>query len=574
MKPASIRWLTGAEAVAISLLAAPSSLVIAIYLLDRLGLAFTPTRMLAVAAVAPIGALVWLRPQAAWRASEAAGLIAVLAAVLGGLLWIARPSFLPLGSGPDLTHHLQLIGFIETHWTLVHDASVEWSIGEMVHYTPGSQALAALAGAWSGTDGLHAVHPLLAATVALKAGFLFLITLRLLAPDDAERSSQASGASQARRIALALASVVLLGLPIEYVLGSFVNDSFFAQVVSELFAVGMWWALTAWDDSPQWRPMAIFALAGSAAFLTWPVWIGAPFAALAAVVVWRADVPAKQRIEQILIASAPVVVVAGLYLVGRVGWITIIRTGGKILQPSLGQYGVSFLALSAAGVVAAFFERRARPTLAMTGGILLEMAALFAVARTRGPETPYMALKMFYLLVYPQAALGALALAGVFKFVEQRMMHTHASARPHSAAWIPSLVIAMLAVAVVSGARGTVATLRATPAISEPLVLAGAWARAHVPPDCVEYLVADSQTAYWLHLSALGNPRMSARTGDSATFRQRDAIVRWLTPGSLAYAVADLPTLPADVRGDLDIVASFGSAAVAKRHGPSSCPGT
>ena len=562
MKLASTRWLTGAEALAVSLLATLSSLVIAVYLLDRVGLAFTPNRMLAVAAAAAIGTIVWLRLHAVWRTGEAAALVGILVAVFGGLMWIARPSFLPLGSGPDLTHHLQLIGFIETHWTLVHEASVEWSIGEMVHYTPGSQALAALAGAWGGTDGLHAVYPLLAATVALKAGFLFLITLRLLPR------------GQAHRIPLALASVVLLGLPLGYVLGSFARDSFFAQVVSELFAVGMWWALTVWDESPQWRPMAIFALAGAAAFLTWPVWIGAPLAALPVVVFWRGNLSAKQRVAQILVASAPIVVVGGLYVVGRLGWVVIIRTGGEILKPSIGVYGVGFLALSAAGAVAALFERRARPTLVVAGAIVLEMTALLALARTRGPETPYMALKMFYLLVYPQSALGALALAVVYSSIEQRMTHTPAAARSRSAAWIPSVGVAILAAGVVPGARRTVAALQASPAISQPLVLAGEWARAHVPPACVEYLVADSHTAYWLHLSALGNPRMSARTGDSSTFIQRDAIVRWLTPGGLAYAVADLPTLPSDVRGDLDIIASFGSAAVAKRRGPFSCPGT
>ena len=51
------RWLTGAEALAVSLLAALSSVVVAVYLCDRLGFAFTPSRMLAVAAAAAIPAV-------------------------------------------------------------------------------------------------------------------------------------------------------------------------------------------------------------------------------------------------------------------------------------------------------------------------------------------------------------------------------------------------------------------------------------------------------------------------------------------------------------------------------------
>jgi hypothetical protein len=33
-----------------------------------------------------------------------------------------------------------------------------------------------------------------------------------------------------------------------------------------------------------------------------------------------------------------------------------------------------------------------------------------------------------------------------------------------------------------------------------------------------------------------------------------------------------LAALPRDIRNDLDIIADFGSAAVVKRRGPSSCP--
>ncbi len=327
---------------------------------------------------------------------------------------LARPDFLPLGSGPDLTHHLLLIGFIERHWTLVHDASVEWAIGEMVQYTPGSHALAALAGAWSGSDGLHALHPLLAATFALKVGFVFLVMLRLLPAASA-------------RIPLALSGIVLLGLPLAYDLGSFAHYSFVAQAVAELFAVGMWWTLTVWDESPDGRPMAIFALAGSAAFLTWPVWVGAPIAALVVLIVLHERLSSRERALQLLLASVPIGVVAGLYTIGRLGYTVIIRTGGDVLAPSLRVYGVVFLALTGAGVLAGAFERRARATIVFAGALLLESVALFALARTRGSETPYMALKMFYLLVYPQAALAALALAATFGGVTQYMMQTRAA---------------------------------------------------------------------------------------------------------------------------------------------------
>jgi hypothetical protein len=65
---------------------------------------------------------------------------------------------------------------------------------------------------------------------------------------------------------------------------------------------------------------------------------------------------------------------------------------------------------------------------------------------------------------------------------------------------------------------------------------------------------------------------MSARTGDFDTYKLTPALIRWLTPGGLPYAIADLPALPRDVRDELDVLSSFGTAAVVKRRGPSTCP--
>ena len=92
-----------------------------------------------------------------------------------------------------------------------------------------------------------------------------------------------------------------------------------------------------------------------------------------------------------------------------------------------------------------------------------------------------------------------------------------------------------------------------------------------MPAPCVEYLVGDDETAYWLHLAVLGNPRMSPRTGDNRTYEPTDAVVRWLTPGGLPYAIADLPALPRGVRDELDVMQAFGTAAVVRRRGPTSC---
>ena len=93
-----------------------------------------------------------------------------------------------------------------------------------------------------------------------------------------------------------------------------------------------------------------------------------------------------------------------------------------------------------------------------------------------------------------------------------------------------------------------------------------------MPPACVDYLVADDDSAYWLHLVVLGNARTTTRSLASETFEPQKAVVRWILPGGLPYAIAsDFESLPRDIRTTADTLARFGRAAVIKRRGESSC---
>ena len=63
---------------------------------------------------------------------------------------------------------------------------------------------------------------------------------------------------------------------------------------------------------------------------------------------------------------------------------------------------------------------------------------------------------------------------------------------------------------------------------------------------------------------------MSSRTADDRTFDPREQIIRWINPGGLPYAVADLAAIPKDVLAENDELARFGSAVVIKRRGSAS----
>ncbi len=534
-------------------LAACVSPILAAYLFDLAGLAFTPARMLAVLLVAAIAAFASVGDA---RPSRADGylLAGVVVAAAAWLLWLARPTLLPLSTGPDLTHHLMLIRYIEEHWRLVHDPGLERFLGEMAQYTPGSHILAALAGAWSGTDGLRALHPMQALTVALKCGFLFLIGLRLLPP-------------RAPR-ALALAGVVLLLAAPRYALGSLAEYGFVAQVVAELFVIAMWWAAVAWDARPDTRLGLVFGFTGAAAFLTWPVYAGPPALAFFLVIVLRTDLPVAARLRHLFTAYVPLAAFALVYLVGRLGWLQLAGTGGAAPWPSIAAYSLPLVALAVVGFVLTLIRRRGRGTALFVVSVLAQAAAFYVLATRAGAPQPYMALKMCYLLLWPMAACAVMALGELWLPVARLL----GDSRPRLAAAVATaVVLATLGLVVRPLVQAPARLHPLPPAVSLPLYDAGRWARTHVPAGCVEYLVGDDETAYWLHLAVLGNPRMSDRTGNNATYEPNDAVMRWLTPNGLPYAIADLPSLPRDVREELDVIQPFGTAAVVRRRGPSAC---
>jgi hypothetical protein len=543
------------EAIAASAVCFPALLIVLAYLGDAAGLPVAPFALLvlSLAGSAVIG--VRLGRQARWNHAELLCFAAVIVGVSAWIMSLAYPAWLPMGGGADLIHHLQLIDYIERNGHLVRDPAVEAYLGEMSHYTPGSHLLAVLAGAWIGSDGFHAYHLVLAVTVALKAGIVFLIARRLL-PEDVPS------------VPLSAAAVVLLLLPLFYVVGSFTRYSYFAQVVSELFAVAMWWATTMWAGARSYRPTLFFGLWGAAAFLTWPIWIGPPVLALAAVVLLSRPMSLRARVVALLAAVGPILVVAGLHARGRLGWLGIAQTGAEVRLPRFDDFGLVFVTLAVAGLVAGALRKQARPLTAFAAAILAQTIGLYMLAASHGAQVPYMAIKMIHLALYPAVVAGTLACAETWRAVARtRHRAWFRGVRAEQAAWIVAALAAALAVPHVARMP------RQPPTVSESLYEAGRWARANLPAECVDYLVSDELTAYWLHLAVLGSRRISARTADNRTFMPREAILRWILPGGLPFAVADLDALPRDIRDGTDQLARFGNAVVIERRGPSGACG-
>jgi hypothetical protein len=510
---------------------------IAGYAIDGLGFGLQPWAALAVGLVAV--SVLWLRPRSNDpQFADLAAWLGIVIFVVTVCLRMSWPSLVPPGRGPDLTHHLLLVDYIQQHGHLVHDRSLDGAMGEMAHYTPASHLLAVFAGAVFGVDGLRAFFPLTVFCAALTAGFVFLI---------ARRGGLA--------LPYAIVAVALLFLPAQYFFGAFTHDGFLAQTVSTLFAVGMWWAMVQWDDQPDAAGASVIAIFLAATFLAWPVWLGAPLLAFLAML-GRTDLAPRARVQQLAIVMVPLVTVFLAHSWNRWSWMLIVRTSGAVLHPSLDSLGGAGLPLLAlAGIFAVKSDRRARVTLVLLIGIVLQALALFAIARAQGADTPYMAFKMMYLAIYPMAILAADAVSRI----------SRGTPVSEPIGWL--LAAALLIVSV----RPVLAAPRSIPVVDLDLNAAGQWLRSNGGAACADYLVADAETAYWLHLAVLGNARSGDRMRELDRYDPRAAVAPWITSEGRSYAVADLRLLPDEVRSRVEVRKQFGSAAVIARPGTRHC---
>jgi hypothetical protein len=500
-------------------------------LIDAAGLGVQPWAAFAIALLITTGGVLSLR-QTIVNVPDLLAAVGVVAFVMATLLRLGWPSLLPPGRGPDLTHHLLLVDYIEQHHHLVHDRALGGAMGEMAHYTPGSHLLAVMAGAWFGTDGVHAFFPLAVLCSALTAAFVFLISRR-----------------HGVALQYALTGVLLLWLPLQYFFGAFTHDSFLAQTVSTLFAVAMWWAIVNWNDRPTMFNAAIIALLLIAVFLSWPIWLGPPLIVLLALLM-RADLSSRERLLHLAIVLVPFLAVALLHSWDRWGWMAIVRTSGAVLHPSLESLGWLLPVLAAIGARAALSDPRTRISVALLIVILLQSLTLFVVAKAQGADTPYMSFKMFYLAIYPMAVLAAVGIARLAR----------ATRAPDAVGWV---LAALLMIGVV---RPALAAPRSVPVVSDDLSAAGKWFRANVGTGCADYLVGDAETAYWLHLAVLGNSRSSQRMQEVDRYEPRAAMAPWITTEGRDYAIADLHLLPDEILARVEVAAQYGSAAVIKRR--------
>jgi hypothetical protein len=297
----------------------------------------------------------------------------------------------------------------------------------------------------------------------------------------------------------------------------------------------------------------------------------------AAVVAFRTALGLGARVRALALAVAPIAIVAAMHASGRMYALVIVRVPGFVAYPTIAMFGWWFLLLGGVGVIGAAMDHRARTVALLVAAIAVQAVVLYVVATMDGAARPYMALKMAFLVIYPLAVAASLTFAWAWTAAKVRLKPDATGVKvgaltPVVSGFSRTLPWALVAILAIVIARPLAAAPRPKPIVSQPLYLAGQWARENIAPGCVDYLVNNVYTAYWLHISVLGNARATPRSGDDDTYQPRQTLNRWILGGGVPYAITEnFEGLPKDIRTSVDVIARFGPAAVVKRRGPSSC---
>ena len=506
------------------------------YALDLLGLPIAPWALLAVFVIALGRAAVVLRPR------FDPGFLLVVAAMFAYAMWPASPGFLPVTNGPDVVHHLQLIHLIAASFRLPHDPSLAPYLNEMMSYTPGSHILAAVVAAWLRVDALRVVYPIAALFVAIKAGSLYVIARRVI------------GAAPGGPV-MALAAPLLALAPSAYFLGSFVHFFFYAQVVSEAFAIGVLVAVLRWIGTRDRRDVAAVSMCAIGVVLSWPIWI-VPCALTIAFTLAAAPMPWRRRAIAGAWMLAPAFTLAAVHQLTHRGAASIVTASGAVTAPSLAVLGIAFLHFAVGGMIYALRRPAARIVLVFLAATLLTALALAGLG---GFRSFYMPFKMLYLAVLPAAVLAAVLLARVGAEFAQRLR------RGPVIAAVATLTIAALVAHEHPSAR------RVRGSLSLPAHDVGLWARDHVPPACVDYFSRYWLTGYWLHLDVLGNPRVSDRMRQE-TFDFPDVAAKWIEGRGLPYAIVeDMQAIPREIRPEMEPLYQNGGFVLVRNRRPAAC---
>jgi hypothetical protein len=474
------------------------AILLAAYGLDSLGRAFSVSRLLIPATLGVAGTLaIWARTCRRLTPSffdTVCGLGLALA-VAAYCFWLAWPSLYPIAASVDAVHHFQLVDYIYTYRSLVHDPLASANLGEMTTYPFGATLIVALLAWVFQVPSIAPLYPVAALCLTASGLFAYGTTVTALR-------------HRSNRQIYGLIGAALWLMAYRYTIGEFTSDFFLTQMFGQVWLLALQYWLCRMAASWETKYVIPILSASTALMFSYPTWLPAFWTSLAVAVVVCDTATIRRRIAVSLVAFVPSGAFLALYLKDR--WqngLDIIRHEGAVIRFSPENVGILLLVLAVIGLIVTSVDRSTnRSSLRVIGVMTTALAAQTAatyVGASLHLTSYYSAHKMWYPLILFLSVTSAIGLEEITRLAAKRWFSR----------WRTVLPIGLLAASAALTGWTVIPNLHPKdPLISPDTYAVAQWARENERGQDLAHLEHSFLTPYWVEIGVMKRPRTSSDT--------------------------------------------------------------
>jgi hypothetical protein len=335
----------------------------------------------------------------------------ILLGVFAYLLWLGRPSLLPVGTTVDAVHQYGLAQYINESGRLpIHALEQKPNLQDGLQYPPAFVICAALLSQLLNLDVVYLLYPLASLFLALAVLLVFAIVSLLLEG----KSGQSVLAAGAAGLSL---------VPYGYTFGSITDQNYFAQVMGQMLILLSLYFLLFWQKNPSIINTLFFNLTLVTLLITYPTWAFISFAAFVLVATGGVKIKIKLRFGYIGVTTLVFGVFALLFLKDRIGeGLGTVANEGLVLLPDLANYTYPLIILAGLGLILVLWKGdNLQKAAALFCGVIFAEGFGFWILKTWFEIGSYYSIyKLLYLGAFFLPILAALGLHHLFNFVNYK----------------------------------------------------------------------------------------------------------------------------------------------------------
>ncbi|MBI3914111.1 MAG: hypothetical protein HY327_07995 [Chloroflexi bacterium] len=486
--------------------------------------------------------------------AELFGSLLIVIAVAAYLVYPSLPGLLPPARHFDAVNHTVLAQFISENNALPRNFTGGVPPYFMSGYPAGGALLGALVSKWLGTLPIQTIHPLISFILALAAGLVFLFTHHVLrnTPHTTRHKSQA--------VPIAFLSTFLLFTAWAYFPGSVNDRYFYAQNISQYFALAAFYFAYRYHKARGTLWLALMPIAISLVLVSHPTPIVAPMLAAFIAILAYPHTSMRNKLTHAVILALGLVPVAIIYVIPHFAqWVAL--TGyGEASPFDVESIGVLLpaLALIGAAIVWRTRERGAFGFIVFLIACVMAQPFVLFLARFFLPAiSPYYFEKSVYLLVYPLAILAALPIASITHHASRLTLHAFRFQLSASRfIWLFAFSFALLAF------------IFFPPRPFAPLTLnelkIAQWAKQNLAAQNIAVVSGIREDAYWVYWPLLGKSPSDPATA-AAYHLGAMTYAEWRgNPGEPDYAIIrNLARQPND--STVQVIQQIGESAILRK---------